>query len=384
MLNKNRIVIDVRLLGRGRNSGIPEYTRELVDHFLSADSSNEFILFYPGWKKHPLPEKWRRHPRVSVYNLRTPNKLLDFSARFFQIPTLDTLIKSEVIFSPHFNNLITRKIPRVITFHDLSFLHHPDFFSARQRIWHWLQHYRKQATEASHIIAVSEFTKSDLINYLGVPENKISVIYSGVNEIFKPLPEPEIREFQRKNNLEFPFILYLGTIEPRKNIEAIIRAFTIIKERSEFRSMRLVLAGQPGWLHKNVARAAKQSPFRDQIIFRAQIENRDRVFLYNAARVFVFPSFFEGFGFPPLEAQASGTPVIASDRTSLPEILNNSAYLINPWRVDELAVKLTTLLSSPTEQKRLRVEGIKNARRFEWQKTAQATLSILDHVKKSY
>jgi len=380
MARKKRIIIDVRLLGRGRNSGIPEYTRELIDHLLTAESNNEFILFYPGWKKHPLPEKWRHHPQVNIYNLGTPNKLLDFSARFFRIPTLEALINGEVVFSPHFNNLVTRKIPRVITFHDLSFLHHPDFFSARQRIWHWLQHYRKQATEASRIIAVSEFTKSDLINRLGIPENKISVIYSGINEIFKPLPEPAIQAFRQKNNLDFPFILYLGTLEPRKNIEAIIRAFTLIKARPEFRSLRLVLAGQPGWLYQNVIRGAKQSSFRNHIIFRSEIADRDRVFLYNAAQVFIFPSFFEGFGFPPLEAQASGTPVIAADRTSLPEILGPSAYLVDPWRVDELAARLTTLLSSPAEQKRLRTEGIKNARRFHWQATAQATLSILNHV----
>src|SRR3989344_8002101 len=326
-----QILADIRLLGRGGVSGIEEYTRNLLTSLLTADKSNSYTLFYNGLRSKPL------NFQTKIINWRIPNKLFDMSARFLGWPAIDKIVKTDLVFSPHFNVLKTAKAPRIVTFHDLSFLHHPYFFSRRQRFWHWLQGIKEQARRADKIIAVSEFTKSDLVNLLGVPTEKIQVIYSGISEEFRKTPIPHTLNPCLPAGRARPYILYLGTLEPRKNVTAIIRAFNILKTDPSFRDWQLVIAGRPGWLFKNILKEAKLSVWSDDIVFKGAVSGDERVLLYNLARGFVFPSFFEGFGFPPLEAQACGCPTVVADRTSLPEILADSALLVNPWKVEDLA-----------------------------------------------
>src|SRR3989344_6200885 len=233
-----QILADIRLLGRGGVSGIEEYTRNLLTSLLTADKSNSYTLFYNGLRSKPL------NFQTKIINWRIPNKLFDMSTRFLGWPAIDKIVKTDLVFSPHFNILKTAKAPRIVTFHDLSFLHHPYFFSRRQRFWHWLQNSRAQAREATHLIAVSEFTKRDLVESLGIPEKKISVVYSGVGKEFQPVLKARLAEFRKARGLERPFLLYLGALEPRKNIPAIIRAFAALKRKREFGDLRLVLAGR--------------------------------------------------------------------------------------------------------------------------------------------
>ena len=327
------------------------------------------------FRKHPLLKPYTLNPKV--INWRVPNRLLDASSSFLNWPKVDRLTGADLVFSPHFNILATAKAPRVITFHDLSFLHHPDFFSYRQRFWHWLQNFQKQAKRAAKIIAVSEFTKSDLVELLKIQPEKISVIHSGISEEFRRL---EIKDQGLKIN--FPYFLYLGTLEPRKNVAAIIRAFNILKEGRQFQDYKLVLAGRPGWHYQEIFRAAAASPFQKDILFWGPVNNQERLLLYNKAKAFIYPSFFEGFGFPPLEAQACGTPVIVANRTSLPEILGESALYINPWRIDELAAAMKELTTNEMLRQQLITAGLANAKRFTWQKTAEQTLNEFRQFQK--
>jgi len=390
-----RIIIDVRLLSKGGSSGIEEYTRNLVSSIVEHDTENEYTLFYNGWRKVPITCQLDGRPidKCRVVSKSIPNKLFDATSRFLNWPKVEDLARfdpgvkaattpgSTAVFSPHFNILSTN-LPHIITFHDLSFLHHPDFFSRKQRVWHWLQNYKKTAAQAARIIAISEFTKHDLVNLLGVPPEKTSVIYSGIHPSFRPLPpdSPELAEFKNKYKLTAPFVLYLGTLEPRKNVPALIRAFDILKQNPAHRDLELVLAGPVGWLADEVFREARQARARAQIRFLGHLKAEDRVLLYNASSVFAFPSFFEGFGFPPLEAQACGVPVVASNRTSLPEILGTSAKLINPWRVGDIAGALEELLTPGAERERAIQEGIKNASRFTWAEAAKKTIEVYNKI----
>ncbi len=366
-----RILADVRLLSRGGASGIEEYTRNLLQALFAADQENEYSLFYNGFRKEPLNLNVAPRPGsgTNIIDWRIPNKILDAGTRFFGWPTIDRLIKTDLVFSPHFNILKTANAPRVVTFHDLSFLHHPYFFSAKQKFWHWLQNIQKQASEAAKIIAVSEFTKSDLVNLLNIPAEKVEVIYSGVAEDFRVIEKKELTGAR-------PFFLSLGTLEPRKNVPAIIRAFNLLKQDALFADWQLVIAGKQGWIHRSIDREAEESPFRSDIVFTGMVKPKERVLLYNLAKVFVYPSFFEGFGFPPLEAQASGCPVVASDRTSLPEVLGKSALLIDPWRTEELAEAMREAALNHTTRERLIKTGFENASKFTWKKTAEETLKI--------
>lgn len=371
-----QILFDVRLLGRGGTSGIEEYSRNLLHALLALDKTNQYTLFYNGLRKKPL------NLNLPEVDWHLPNKLLDFSARFLDFPRIDNYVKTDLIFSPHFNILSVDKTPRVITFHDLSFLHHPDFFSWKQKFWHWLQNIKKQAQQAERIIAVSEFTKGDLVNLLGIPPEKISVIYSGISEEFCKIASGSALAMTagETRNDGRPYILYLGTLEPRKNVPAIIRAFNLLKQKPVFNDWQLVIAGRPGWLFNSIVKEAAASPYGEDIIFRGAVNSEERVSLYNLARVFVYPSFFEGFGFPPLEAQASGCPVVVSDRASLPEIVGESALLVNPWKIEDLASAIEQAAINDQLRGKLIKMGQENVKRFVWSKAAKETLEVFKHA----
>ncbi len=364
-----QILIDARLLSRGGNSGVEEYTRGLLGELFRQGKTDFFALFYNGLHKVDLKTQLPIAGRdnVKVLDLNIPNKLFDLSSRFLSFPALDRLAKTDLIFSPHFNLLASGGSPRVLTIPDLSFLHHPQFFSLKHRFWHWLQNIHRQAHTADKIVAVSEFTKSDIVNLLDVAPEKVSVIYPGISKIFSP---------SNPSSAARPYILYLGTIEPRKNVNLLIRAFNILKQEPMFQDWQLVIAGRLGWLYDQVLQEAKSSPFSGDIIFRGGVASQERVSLYNLAKVFVYPSFFEGFGFPPLEAQASGCPVIVSDRTSLPEVLGKTALYINPWKTEELAEAVRRLANDSGLRDQLVAAGIENAKKFDWQNSAAQTLKL--------
>ncbi len=366
------VLIDVRLLSRGGNSGVEEYTRGLLGELFKQGKSDSFTLFYNGLHKVDLGSQLplAGQDNIRVLDLKIPNKIFDLSSGFFKFPAINRLAKTDLVFSPHFNALAPGRVPRVITIPDLSFIHHPQFFSLRQKFWHWLQNIKRQAREADKIITVSEFTKSDIVNLLGVVPEKVSVIYPGISSEFRPSHESQATSFDK------PYLLYLGTIEPRKNVNLLIRAFNVLKRELRFADWQLVIAGRLGWLYDQTLKEAKHSPFAADIIFRGGVASRERVSLYNQAKAFIYPSFFEGFGFPPLEAQASGCPVIVSDRTSLPEVLGDSALYVNPWKVEELATAIWELAADTGLRAKLVTAGLENAKKFDWQNSARQTLKI--------
>lgn len=374
-----KICVDIRLLARRVFWGIPAYAYFLTDEFLNSKAvGDDFTLFYNAFRKAPLPEAWKKS--ANVIEKSWPNRFLDLSLRIFNEPRLDRFIDADVYFNPHFNNMSLRdSAKRVITIHDLSFIHHSDFFSPRQKFWHWLQNYKRQIMKSSRLIAVSDFTKSDLINYFSLAPEKVVRIYSGINPIYKKLPASDIGllKFKKAARLNSPFIFYLGLLERRKNIGVLIEAFNSLKRNSKFKSFKLVLAGAFGWGGADIFSLAKKSSFAKDIKFLGTVSHMDALRLYNAAEVFVYPSFFEGFGFPPLEAQSCGTPVIASNRASLPEVLGNSAVLIEPWKIGELASAIENVVLNPGTKDRLIQTGFKNIKRFNWKKTAQETLKVI-------
>lgn len=367
-----KILIDARLFSKGEASGIEEYARNLLESIFAIDQTNEYQLFYNGFRKTPLNTQLaiNNYKNVKVIDWGIPNKILDFGGRFFDWPKIDRFIKSDICFSPHFNILRFKNIPRIITFHDLSFVHHPYFFSWKQRFWHWLQSVQKQAREADNIIAVSEFTKNDLIETLGVKPEKIFVIYSGISTEFKQLDKSSATPNSA------PYILYLGTLEPRKNVIALIMAFNRLKTLPMFSDFKLVLAGRAGWLYQDILKEADSSPYSKDIIIKGKIDRNERLKLYNFARVFVYPSFFEGFGFPPLEAQACGCPVISGYRASLVEVMKDSALFVDPWKIDDLVEKIKTAVTDGALRSRLIQAGLENVKRFSWSEAARKTSDL--------
>ncbi len=373
----------MRVLAKGGQTGVEEYTRLLFDEMLKKDSRNNYALFYNALRKVPLPEAWIKENNVSVIDTHIPNKLFELSERFLFWPKVDNWLKPDLVFSPHFNILrLKPKTKRVIVFHDLSFFHYPEFFSPRKRFWHWEQDVQRQIEQATKIIAVSETTRTNILETFNIAPEKVQTIHSGVNPIYELLAKDnkELGRFWTGKNLGDRFLLYVGTLEPRKNIPAVIETFNILKARKEYNDLKLMIVGKPGWLCEEIFAAAKRSSVAKEIIFWGAASANQLLYFYNLASVFIYPSFFEGFGFPPLEAQACGLPVITSNNSSLKEIFSGSAKLIDPKNPNEIAEAAHQILSDSKLANQLRKQGLENAKKFSWSKTAEKVLNLIESL----
>jgi len=234
------------------------------------------------------------------------------------------------------------------------------------------------------VVAVSENTKRDIVELCGVNSDKIKVIYSGIGEENRKITNhqlPMAKQIKNKYNLPDKFILYLGTVEPRKNVEGIIRAYNELRIKNhELEDYKLVIAGGKGWKSDNIYREWEKSKFKADIKFLDYVDGEDKVYLYNLAEVFVYPSFYEGFGFPPLEAMACGLPVVTSYASSLPEVMGDAALTVDPYNVNDIARALAEILTNENLRNKLIERGLKRAGEFTWRKTADEYLEILKNL----
>lgn len=381
------IGVDVRSLMEGRHSGVEEYAIKIIRAMMKQAPNNQWILFYNSWRKIKLPDFGSD---VKVAGFRYPNKLLNLWQYVIKRPRWDKMIqrkaglKPAVIFVPNARLMPLVDTPYVVTAHDLTYEIFPEFYSWRRRFWHKLMRPKKLLKNAVSVIAVSQATKDDLVRLYKVESDKVTVIYSGVsgemNERLpdkttghlKQPPEERLRQTSQRDGWPDKYILYLGTLEPRKNIVSIIEAFSAIAPDIPH---HLVIAGESGWLGSNIKRAVIKSNARAKIHQIGHVTEEEKKFLYQGAELFIYPSFYEGFGFPPLEALLAGTPVITSNNSSLPEVAGDFATMINPYDVAELAqVMKEQLRDRPPVSEKI-INDIK--RRFSWDEAAKQTLAVL-------
>jgi glycosyltransferase involved in cell wall biosynthesis len=232
------------------------------------------------------------------------------------------------------------------------------------------------------IIAVSESTKSDIVSRWGIAEKKVQVIYNGISADFEQLDhnDPKLIEIKEKYQLPFKFIFYLGTIEPRKNISSIVKAYDHLRElnNSQLDKYKLVIAGSKGWKTKDILSVMRNAKFTDDIIFISNITNEDKAAVYTMASLFVYPSFFEGFGIPVLEAMRCGVPTITSNTSSLPEVVGNGAIMIDPDKPDELYSAMKELLLNRDFYDDMKQQAQRQAVRFNWKASARELLKIFE------
>ncbi|MDP3957653.1 MAG: glycosyltransferase family 1 protein [bacterium] len=387
-----RIGIDIRCLAEGKRTGVEEYTLALLQGLFEHDTENEYVLFFNAWRKTHLDFSWAtRYPNVTLKAFRFPNKLLNLSLWYLHFPQLDRMVGgTDIFFLPNLNFAsVSRKTRLVVTAHDLSFELFPETFSFKRRLWHFFINFRRLALAADKIIAVSQSTKDDLTAQYGVPEKKITVIRSGIGEQFHVMSrnDGELLRVKEKYHLPYKFILSLATFEPRKNILALIQSYEGLMRLGHVASptslggsalvkYELVIAGVSGWKCEEVFEAIAESPYREKIHLPGFIADPDKAALYNLASVFVYPSLYEGFGFPPLEAMACGVPVIVSHSSSLPEIVGDAGILIDPYQPDELLQALRQVLTDQELTDTLRKKGEARAKLFSWEKTVKETLDV--------
>lgn len=270
-----------------------------------------------------------------------------------------------------------RRLPRqlptttVLTVHDMTFFREPAWFK-RSRAMYYRWGARRSVRFADRILADSECTRDDIEAYLGIPQERIDVTLLGVSELFRP-PEPErLAQYRSEAGLPDGFFLYAGTIEPRKNIPRIIQAWdSSFKEHG----LDLVIAGRDGWKTGRVERALQKARHRERIHRTGFVDAGDLPLLYGAATAFVWPSLWEGFGLPPLEAMACGTPVITSSTSSLPEVVDTAALLVDPLDVHTLAELMTRIAKDSKLRAALRNKGLNRARELSWRRTAELTMA---------
>ncbi|OGI14926.1 MAG: hypothetical protein A2878_01070 [Candidatus Moranbacteria bacterium RIFCSPHIGHO2_01_FULL_54_31] len=380
-----RIGIDIRCLAEGKRTGVEEYTLALLGGLFEHDRENEYILFFNAWKKDVpdfVSECVAKYPNVTLRAFRFPNKLLNLSLWYLHVPKLDRLIGgTDVFFLPNLNFAsVSRKTKLAVTAHDLSFEMFPETFSWKRRLWHFFINFRRLALAADKVIAVSQSTKDDLITRYGVPADRITVIRSGIGTQFRMMSrnDTELVRVQEKYHLPYKFILSLATLEPRKNVLALIRSYEALQRLGHpaLEKYALVIAGTRGWECEEVFEAIAYSPYKDKLLLPGFIEDADKTALYNLASVFVYPSLYEGFGFPPLEAMACGVPVIVSHSSSLPEIVGDAGVLIDPYQPDELLQALRAVLLDNALADLLRKKSLERAASFSWDKTVQHTLDL--------
>lgn len=375
------IGVDIRVLGSGRQSGIEQYLLNLLPEMIKLAPDVKFKLFFSGFHDAKLSYPWVQRENVELHRFFYPNRLMFTGAKFFNRPRLDLLMGgADVFFSPHFLLAPLSKHCRLVTvFHDLSYLRYPHFFSWRKNIWHrWEMNPRWQAYRADRVIAVSCSTRNDLVSLYGVNPRKVKIIYSGVRLMERSEDKTEVNRVQTRYQLPENFFLYLGTIEPRKNILGILRSFDSLQTRRLIPAdTHLVVAGERGWRDQDVFKFSKHAPCRKLLHFPGVIDERDKPIVYQLAKVFVYPSFFEGFGFPPLEAMQMGVPVVTSHCSSLPEVVGNAAMLVDPYNLQDLAEAMRELLINDLLRRQYQEKGWQRVQRFTWEKSAQETLEVL-------
>ncbi len=268
----------------------------------------------------------------------------------------------------------------VITVHDLAFLHYPHFLTTKSAEYYGL--IDRAVVRANHIIVPSEHTRQDLIGQLGAPADKVSVIYEAANPSFVPLPLAETqRAITAKYGLPPTYILSVGTIEPRKNITGLLQAFACLRDKYGLAApVGLAIAGSKGWLYEETLEAVRTLKLTDSVFFLGRVSDSDLHKLYVGARCQVHPAYYEGFGLPPLEAMACGTPTIVSNVSSLPEVVGDAALLVNPRDTEEIAVAMHRLLTDDDLHAEMSEKGLQRAHTFSWEKAARRTLEVYRQV----
>jgi glycosyltransferase involved in cell wall biosynthesis len=278
---------------------------------------------------------------------------------------------ADAFWFPHFlDGATSSPCRRILTVHDLSYERFPEFFSFGRRLWHHVQmRPRRQMDTADRILAVSDSTRRDILRLYGISGQKVTTIYSGIDlRLHRALPE-EIDQFRRRHNLPDRFVLALGTREPRKNLSGLIAAMRA--GDAGLRDTLLVLAGSDGWLED--ARELSGEGIRRV----GPIEPSQRAQWLSAASVVAYPSFFEGFGFPPLEAMACGTPALVGANSSMLQACGDAALAVNPYSIGQIAHGLTALLDDTQLRDRLIRRGYERVRQFSWRKAAEQTLDAI-------
>ncbi|MCC7103522.1 MAG: glycosyltransferase family 4 protein [Chloroflexi bacterium] len=378
-----RITIDFTC-AVNQSAGIGRFVRSLVFALSELDHENDYQLLYAAPNEGATP----RFPEADNFGrrqMRFSQRTLDILWHRLRLPISTDLFSgcSDIFHSPDFVLPPVRGARSLLTVHDLAFLLFPDCADASLRAY-LEQVVPRSVARADFIAADSENTRNDLICLLGARPERVAVVPGGVDPFFHPV-EDEARLAAARRQLgldDRPFILFVGVLEPRKNLTTLFDAYRQLRDRCKI-PHRLVVVGKRGWLVEDILSHAEQSPYRDDIVFSGFVPDADLPALYSTATVFAFPSLYEGFGLPPLEAMACGTPVVVSRTSSLPEVVGDAGLQVDPENVDELAAALELAVLDDKLRVEMRRKGLARAATFTWPAAARQLLNVYGQVARA-
>ena len=363
-----RVAIDVRKL---HDFGIGTYIRNLLRHLARIDRENEYVLLC-------------HEPDMGVaetlgHNFRTvlePAANYSFSEQV-HVPWVLMREKPDVFHAPHYVLPVAVRCRSVVTIHDCIHLMFPQYLRNRAAYAYARGAMWSAATRSDRILTVSEASKRDILHFFNVPPEKISVVYNAIDERFgvEP-PAEEIARVRERFQLDHGFVLYAGTIKPHKNLVRLIEAFAELRKGGEFEELKLLIIGDEISKLPALRRAVHSHKLHKHVRFLGFLPDETLAALYRLAAVFVFPSLYEGFGLPPLEAMASGTPVVTSNISSLPEVAGDAAELVDPYDVNSIVTGMRRVLTDPVLAGEMRRKGLIRARDFSWERSVARTHEI--------
>ena len=349
-------------------TGVGVYLQNLISALSEVDQQNEYYLFSSSWKE--------RYPPVShavnfkICDKHWPVRILNFTWNHLSLPPIEYFLKTsiQVVHSPTPLVIPTRKARTITTVHDLYFFKNPDQ-TVREMRSDYPKMLKKNCLKSDAIIAVSDYTKKQLIELVGVPSSRIYTIRHGMDSFYlERASTAEKSEALQRLGISLPFLLFVGTQEPRKNLSVLLEAFENLRE-----DVSLVIAGPPGW-------GIQQMEIPKKAILTGYLPRNDLRALYQQASAIVFPSLEEGFGLPLIEGMASETPVIASQIPAFQEVANQSCIYFDPTSPEELAEKIRSVLHDQLLRETLIAKGKERVKKFSWKETAQKTLDLYNSL----
>ncbi len=351
-----------------QNAGLARYAERLAYH-LQRDLADrvDLTLFYNQHSGHSLPASLTGLPQRTVSMGQYAWRLSVLASQMARRPIFEDRLPVGAIYHAAEHLLPCLRRPTVLTVHDLIFERYPQHHTRINRLFLKLG-MPLFVRAADAIIAVSEQTKRDLIELYNTPAEKIHVIYEGIDERFAPIGPPRVAAARQKYAIERPYLLMVGTLEPRKNHAAALQALARLK--AEGHPHCLVVVGGKGWLFDPIQTLVGELGLSEDVLFAGRVDDDDLPALYSGAACLLMPSLYEGFGFPVLEAMACGTPVVCSNRSSLPEVAGDAAILVDPEDVAGLAAAVGRAVGDAALAGQLRQRGIQQAARFDWTRCA--------------